>query len=445
MNPAIVERPPASSTPASPAVGIGARARRGEHAEGPLKFAVLYPGARMHYAVPAILQRAGMLQAFYTDAVGNLGMLDVMRRLTPSFVRTKPVRRLLGRSLPVEIPKEVVVSTPFRAITDAALSRLSPRSRDLVPVQSSVSWMQRRIVADGFRGANALYCMDNGDLEVISEAKRRGLFIVYEQICHPEIGRILREERARCPGLEPQDSEALVEEGIRRDLAVWDLVDVVLAPSNFVRDGMISLGCHPDRIAVVPYGLHEDWFDIPAQPKPGRVLFVGSVRLLKGNHYLAATQRILRDRGVDAEFRVIGPVPHSVLESPLFQGPHYVGQVPRQLVRAEFAQADLFAFPTLSEGFGLAHLEALACGVPVVTTPHCGSVVRDGVDGYIVPIRDPAAMADRLERLLGDRKLRSHMSANARARARQYSWTHYSDVLLKAFLRASSSGVRAAG
>ena len=43
--------------------------------------------------------------------------------------------------------------------------------------------------------------------------------------------------------------------------------------------------------------------------------------------------------------------------------------------------------PTLADSFGLVHLEALACGVPVITTPHCGSVVRDGVEGFIVPIR----------------------------------------------------------
>ena len=63
----------------------------------------------------------------------------------------------------------------------------------------------------------------------------------------------------------------------------------------------------------------------------------------------------------------------------------------------------------------------MACGVPVITTPNCGSVVRDGIDGFIVPIRDAEAIADRIELLLADRALRARMGRNARARAREFT------------------------
>jgi len=259
--------------------------------------------------------------------------------------------------------------------------------------------------------------------------------VVYEQICCPEIGRTLREEQSLFPGLEVSDSELSVESGIRRDLEAWSLSDVVLAPSSYVFDSMIKLGCPPERIAVVPYGLSEDWYDTQAAPRPGRVLFVGSVRLLKGNHYLAEAYRILKSRGVNLEFRVVGPCRPYIFQSRLFEGPHYVGQVPRDRVREEFAQADVFAFPTLSEGFGLAHLEAMACGIPVVTTPHCGSAVRDGIDGFVVPIRDAVALAERIEQVVRDRALRDSMGRRARERARNYSWSRYSQSMLEAIIR----------
>ena len=408
-----------------------------------LKFAVLYLGARMHYAVPAILQRANMLRAFYTDAVGDVGMLNLVSRVIPTTARSKPVRRLLGRLLPENVPKDAVVSAPGRSLAHAAFSRV-PGARTLASATSPAPWLHRTILSEDFRGANALYCVDNGDLDVIREARRRGMLIVYEQICCPEIGRILRTERELFPGLEPQPSAASVEAGIERDREAWRLSDVVLAPSAFVRDSMIRLGHDPQRIALVPYGLSEDWFETPAAPRPGRVLFVGNVGLLKGVHYLAEAQRLLQQRGVTAEFRVVGPAQPYVADAPLFHGPEYVGQVPRSQVRAEFAEADVFVFPSLCESFGLVHLEALACGVPVITTPNCGSVVRHGVDGFIVPIRDPAALADRIEQVISNRTARDQLATRARERARQFSWRQYSQNLMSAIVDADLARLKRA-
>jgi len=408
-----------------------------------LKFAVLQLGARMHYAVPALLQRAGMLRAFYTDAVGDVGVLSAVNKLLPTAARSKPLRRLFGRRLPENVPQAAVVSAPGRSLAHAALGRV-PGARSLASITSPATWLQRTILQENFRGANALYCLDNGDLDVIREARRQRMFIVYEQICCPEAGRIMRQERHAFPGLEPQDSEEMVEAGIKRDLEAWALSDLVVAPSKFVRDSMVRLGHDPARITIVPYGLPEDWFETPASPKEGRVLFVGNVCLGKGTHYLAEARRILVDRGLAPEFRVVGPMRPYVPHTPLFQGPHYVGQVPRTIVREEFAQADIVAFPTVSESFGLVHLEALACGVPVITTPHCGSVVRNGVDGYIVPVRDPVALADRIQQLLENRALRDRMSVSARERARQFSWREYGRNLLSAVVSADSSRVKRA-
>ena len=91
--------------------------------------------------------------------------------------------------------------------------------------------------------------------------------------------------------------------------------------------------------------------------------------------------------------------------------------MPRSRILDEFRRADVFVLPTLCDSFALVHLEAMACGVPVITTPNCGSVVRAGVDGFIVPIRDAAAIADKVELLLTDRALRARMGRSARERA----------------------------
>ena len=171
---------------------------------------------------------------------------------------------------------------------------------------------------------------------------------------------------------------------------------------------------------------------------PGRVLFVGSVGLRKGSHYLAEATRILQRRRVACEIRVVGPYRPDVVRHPAFRGPTYVGQVPRSRIVDEFRRADVFVLPTLCEGMARVHLEAMACGVPVITTPNCGAVVRDGVDGFIVPTRDAAAIADKVELLLSDRALRARMGENARARAREFTWERYGERLLGALHRLAS-------
>jgi glycosyltransferase involved in cell wall biosynthesis len=380
----------------------------------PRRYAVLQAGARMHYAVPALLARAGALAAFYTDLHASHRPLQLLDRLWPRPLQPKPLRRLLGRRLPAELPRPLVRDQPLASLTWA---RRGERSDALVI---------ERACREGFGGATAVYTnFINNDLAAMRQAKQQGLHVVHELIIGADVGRVIQEELRRFPGSEavaetPDDVEA----GIARDQQKWALCDQVLVPSAYCQASSIALGCDPGKITVVPYGINTDWFELQPDPQPGRVLFVGQVGLRKGSHYLAEALRQLAGRSLPLDCRVVGPRQVDV-ELPLFAGPRYLGQVPRSQVREEFRRADLFVLPTLADSFGLVHLEAMACGVPVITTPHCGSVVRDGIDGFIVPIRDAAALADRIELLLNDRALRDRLGSEARQRAAQYTWEAY--------------------
>jgi glycosyltransferase involved in cell wall biosynthesis len=374
----------------------------------------------MHYAVPALLARADALAAFYTDLHSSHRSLQLLKILWPQAAQPKALKRLLGRQLPADLPRRLVRDQPL-----ASLSWARGANSDALVLE--------RACRERFGGANALYTnFINNDLDAVRQAKDQGLHVVHELITPPIIGRIALEERERFPGIEtdrePPDE---VETGIQRDLEKWNSSDRILVPSRFCLDVVSMLGCEASKISVVPYGIEESWFDLQSSPRPGRLLCVGRPSLLKGTHVLAEACRLLQKRRVSFECRVAGPAQVDVTH-PLFVGPAYLGQVPRSQIRGEFLNADIFVLPTLAEGFGLVHLEAMACGVPVVTTPHCGSVVRDGVDGFIVPIRDAVALADRLQQLLEDRLLRERMSAVARDRARDFTWARYGERLLTA-------------
>ena len=91
------------------------------------------------------------------------------------------------------------------------------------------------------------------------------------------------------------------------------------------------------------------------------------------------------------------------------------------------AAHDVFVFPSLFEGFGLVLLEAMAMGLPIITTTHTAGpdLIEEGREGFIVPIRDANAIAEKLTRLHEDRSLRDEMSASARRRAKEFTWEDY--------------------
>ena len=144
---------------------------------------------------------------------------------------------------------------------------------------------------------------------------------------------------------------------------------------------------------------------------PLRVLFLGQVILRKGIQYLIEVARLLR--GEKIHFDIVGPIGNSeeaVKSAPLNMSFH--GPISRDKAPECFGNADLFA---------LTQLEAMAYGLPVITTPNCGQVVTDGVYGMIVPTRDAVALAGAIRSLIKDPVRLQAMSLATRAKVSQFS------------------------
>jgi alpha-maltose-1-phosphate synthase len=142
-----------------------------------------------------------------------------------------------------------------------------------------------------------------------------------------------------------------------------------------------------------------------------------------------------RLRGAAVELAVVGGVAHDL--EPLLRRfddarISYRPPVSRAELPAVYRAADVLVFPSLNDAFGLVMLEAMACGLPVIATDHSGAVdvIRDGVDGFVVPARDPAAIAARLEPLIADPSLAAEMGRLARQRiAGHYTLDHHAGRL----------------
>jgi len=109
-----------------------------------------------------------------------------------------------------------------------------------------------------------------------------------------------------------------------------------------------------------------------------------------------------------------------------------LGNVPRPQMVGLYRQADVFVLPTVSDVFPAVILEAMSAGIPAITTSSCGSadVVRDAVDGFIVPVRSPDQIAASLELLATNPALRNEMGRSAALRAAEYNIHNYRQRLL---------------
>jgi len=109
-----------------------------------------------------------------------------------------------------------------------------------------------------------------------------------------------------------------------------------------------------------------------------------------------------------------------------------VAFVPRSEMAAQYRWADIFLLPSLSEGSANVCFEALAAGLPVITTPNAGSVVRDGIEGFVVPIRSVDRIVAAIHKLTTDANLCEAMGRAAFTCAKHFSWAKYEEELVDA-------------
>ncbi len=390
-------------------------------------------GARRAYAVPTLLEEAGLLKWFYTDLCGNVGVGRLLAWL-PAPLRRGALSRLARREVPGNLRAKTVTFPlqTFRHFLRQASGKYNTAVGDDILWETFDTELGRAMIRRGLGQATHIFSMAGECLPFIEHAHQQGQTVITEFYSMPSRRQIYREEWRRFPELEDEPDDAYVQWYAEKQRQVCRVTDWAVAPSQHVIDDLTqNFGFPPERCFVVPYAVHESWLESQNEPVRGRVLFVGLAGMGKGIHYAGLAQQLLSDPKI--EFRIVGWASERVRAHRLCQGLNFVGFVPRTEVREEFRRADMFILPSLFEGSAEVTYEALASGLPVITTPAAGSVVRNGIEGFIVPERDAQALAERIRQLMDDRALRERMSAAAKERARQFTWKQYGQRLRAAF------------
>ncbi|MBT5415129.1 MAG: glycosyltransferase family 4 protein [Rhodospirillaceae bacterium] len=386
------------------------------------------------YQVVAMLAALGYPYRFETGFYYRKGALAAALRVLPPGLRGK-VERQLGRRRRDGIDSARVGLYPWPEMLYVAAAKLGLpepyRSRLRVGRAVAVDKHVARILPD--LEAERVLSFDTFALHTLRAAHALGVPTVLSQ-CTGHLADALavyREELALNPDFADSLAADTPPEVVERCAAEAREADRVLAPSAYVRETLERHGVAPDRIVDLPYGVDSERFHPPATPRSGapfRVLYVGQIGQKKGIKYLLEAMRRLALP--DAELLLVGTVVGSGAGLlPYRDGYRHIPGVPYHEVHDLFRDADIFVYPSLHEGSPFAVLEAMASGLPVITTPNAGTHVRDGVDGFVVPIRDIDAMMARIEELYRDRDLRLAMGRAARERASAFTWQRYADGL----------------
>lgn len=391
-------------------------------------------------AVLRAISEAGRLDSFWTT-------LAVPARLVDGSVNGSRLGRQLGRRSFPEVPSSRLRSRPGRealrlAARTLRLEGLVRHETGLASVDAVYHDLDRRVARylgdRESRDARAVYAYEDGGLETFRAAGPRGVRRFYDlPIAH---WRTLRAVLAQECELYPAWASTM--EGVRDSpakLARKDeeirLADRIVVASSFTRQSLEAhFGAELD-ITVTPYGAPPPRRDRPAERgagQPLRVLYAGHLSQRKGLAYLI---RALKHTDVPWTLTLAGPalgaMPAELRD--LLADPRctWLGHVPHATLLEHMGRAHVLVLPSLIEGFGLVLLEAMSAGLPVITTPNTAGpdIMEDGREGFLVAIRDPEAIAERLHRLHADEALRQSMAMAALRRAGQASWRHYEDMI----------------
>jgi len=399
------------------------------------KILVHHPGKQHSYQVVKAFQQTSLLYKFITGIYFQETQFPYnLVNLFPLDIKNKFLRQLKKRRKD-ELSDDSIISIPYFELISKILGNIKP-IYDLSNGRSSYylnDLLSDFFVSEYIKGCaekiDMVYGFYGSSLRTILTAKKKGIRTILDVPIVVNAYEIIAIENIKLGVY----SKPKVE---KRRLLELENADIIIAPSIAVADSIQKCGISKDNIRVIPFGVDTNVFHPVKKEQENKntkfiAIFVGQFHMRKGVHYLLEAWKELDLP--DSELIIVGPATNQrfVEQMRIKYKEYYVekGNVPNYELIDLYSQADIFIFPSLAEGSALVTYEALACGLPCIVTEEAGSVVRDKIDGYIIPSRDIDTLKDRILKLYKDKDLRRQMSVAARKRAEEYTWKRYQENL----------------
>ncbi len=344
-------------------------------------------GAREHYAIPRALHRVCLLHHLYTDSWAPTGS-PVLRFL--------PSKALAGR-FHSDLSSASVRAPWLGCLPFELRSRLVRSPSGWPRTLARNAWFQRWAVRELRRlqqPALNVFSYSYAARSIFQLAHERGYPCVLGQM-DPGLDweRLVIAEHRRYPHLAGswQPAPAQYWQHWQEEL---ELADRIVVNSSWSRDCLLRQGVPASKLRLIPlvYEPSVERVTVPPVPaSPFQLLFLGTIGLPKGIARLLEAMRLLEGQPVQLTLAGTSQLdPQAWAAAPNIR---WLGPVPRSQVAGLYRQAHAMILPTLSDGFAITQLEALAYNCPVIASPFCGEVVTPGVNGWLLPSLEPEAIA----------------------------------------------------
>ncbi len=409
------------------------------------KAIVALAGGRDRYQLPLALHEGGLLQKLITEMYWPaekewftsflaplLGQHRIGTRYCPGLTSDK-----------VEISKSALCAFGSMKVTSLLnLTRMKDRA------------LSRKARQIALREGAALFCYSYYAFDAFKSdgenPKHRFLFQLHP---HPKtVRQLLLAEAERVPSaswsLKMEHELSLPAEDFEKLSSEPHLANGWVVASSYTSHTLSEHGIPEGQIHVVPYGVDGNTFAkriLPPGPnKPFTVIYVGSIIQRKGLSYLLDGVRLLKSTNIRVLLCGRGVFDRHLVSQYSDLNVEIRLGLPEQELISKIHQSDIFALPSLTEGFAHVILEAMSCGLPILATPHtCApDITTEGVHGFIVPIRNAEAIAEKLAWGLDHRSDLATMGEAAAIQARTFTWERFKEGIRKAYKEMISSSAQ---
>jgi len=379
-----------------------------------------------YYNVTVALQKAGVLKKFITTSYfKGLNKDNFLKKLLIKISKRSAYNRFYGNIDPnlvkpiyyPEVLRRLLKSVPF--MKGGVSTYLYNWIFDFASCQH-IEKSDIFFVASTYGFLSAKKAKNNGSIVVLDVVSAHPKFFI----------NILKEEAKKFNISITLNYEYYLEKMQKE----FQLADFILVPSKFVYKTFINEGIGATKLRILPYGADIEKFS--TKPKTDdifRTIFVGRLSIGKGIQYLLRAFKELKLK--NSELLLVGK--KSIHMTPIlreYEGCFkHIPTIPHKFINEYYCNSSILVMPSLVEGSSLVVYEAMACGLPVIVTENCGSIVRDGKDGFVIPIRDLEALKEKIVYFYENESVRVKMGKSAHEHVEQYTWERYGDNLINFF------------
>ena len=338
------------------------------------------------------------------------------------------------------IPPEKVRSILIKEILQRSWQKLPRVLRNAYNPQYAIHEIFDRLASTRLVAADIFAGGSSFSLHTLRKAKKMGAITIIEHgsshIAYQN--RILKEEYERF-GVKIGPFQLPDPRIIEKELQEYAEADYVAIPSLFNRRTFLDEGVPSNKIIQVPYGVDLSLFrQVKKNDDVFRVIFAGGLGLRKGTHYLL--QAFAELNLPNSELLLIGAITEEI--KPFlkkYEGKYkHITYQPMKELYAFYSQGSVFVMPSIEEGLALVQPQAMACGLPIIATTNTGAedIVRDGLDGFIIPIRDVPALKEKILYMYEHPEERKRMSASAKEHVSSgFTWDDYGNKMIAEYER----------